>query len=100
MKREIKSINERFKIEDNCLKNKLGITEDDLTRADLILIYRALNCEDDNKVDIRHFLKKIEQNSISDMDPEIEDKKILEDFIKIVQEKRQNLLLIFEHVLK
>jgi Ca2+-binding EF-hand superfamily protein len=31
------------------------------------------------------------------MDPEIEDKKILEDFIKIVQEKRQNLLLIFEH---
>ena len=82
---------------ENCLKNKLGITDDDLTRADFILIYRALNCEDDNKVDIRHFLKKIEQNSISDMDPEIEDKKILEDFIKIVQEKRQNLLLIFEH---
>ena len=82
---------------ENCLKNKLGVTDDDLSRADFILIYRALNCEDDNKVDIRHFLKKIEQNSISDMDPEIEDKKILEDFIKIVQEKRQNLLLIFEH---
>ena len=82
---------------ENCLKNKLGVTDDDLSRADFILIYRALNCEDDNKVDIRHFLKKIEQNSISDMDPEIEDKKILEDFIKIAQEKRQNLLLIFEH---
>ena len=82
---------------ENCLRNKLGIMEDDLTKGDLILIYRALNCEEDNKVDVRHFLKKIEQSSIKDMDPEIEDKKILEDFINIVQEKRQNLLLIFEH---
>ena len=82
---------------ENCLRNKLGITEADLTRADLLLIYRALNCESDNKVDIRHFLKKLEQNSTSDMAPEIEDKKILEDFIRVVQEKRQNLLLIFEH---
>ena len=82
---------------ENCLKNKLGISEDDLTRADLILIYRALNCEDDNKVDIRNFLKKIEQNSIADLDKDMVDKKILEDFIKIVQEKRQNILLLFEH---
>ena len=81
---------------ENCLKN-LGVTEDDLTNADMILIYRALNCDESNKVDIRNFLKKLEQNSISEMDSEIEDKKILEDFIRVVQEKRQNLLLIFEH---
>ena len=81
---------------EKCLK-KLGVTEDDLTKADMILIYRALNYDEDNKIDIRHFLKKIEQNSISDMDPEIGDKKILEDFIKVVQEKRQNILLLFEH---
>ena len=81
---------------ENCLK-KLGVNDDDLTNADLILIYRVLNCDEDNKVDIRRFLKKLEQNSISDMEGEINDKKILEDFIKVVQEKRQNLLLIFEH---
>ena len=81
---------------EKCLK-KLGITDDDLTNADYILIYRALNCDEDNKIDIRQFLKKLEQNSISDMETEINDKKILEDFIKVVQEKRQNLLLIFEH---
>ena len=81
---------------ENCLK-KLGVTEADLTDADMILIYRALNCDESNKVDIRNFLKKLEQNSISEMDSEIEDKKVLEDFIKVVQEKRQNLLLIFEH---
>ena len=81
---------------ENCLK-KLGVTEQDLTDADLILIYRVLNCDEDNKVDIRQFLKKLEQNSISDMEGAINDKKILEDFIKVVQEKRQNLLLIFEH---
>jgi Ca2+-binding EF-hand superfamily protein len=81
---------------EKCLK-KLGITDDDLTNADYILIYRALNCDEDNKIDIRQFLKKLEQNSISDMETDINDKKILEDFIKVVQEKRQNLLLIFEH---
>ena len=81
---------------ENCLK-KLGVTEADLTDADMILIYRALNCDESNKVDIRNFLKKLEQNSISEMDSEIEDKKVLEDFIRVVQEKRQNLLLIFEH---
>ena len=82
---------------ENTLK-KLGITDDDLTKADLILIYRALNCDEDNKIDVRQFLKKIDQNSISDMTNSDEnDKKILEDFIKIVQEKRQNLLLNFEH---
>ena len=86
---------------ENTLK-KLGISEDDLTKADLILIYRALNCDENNKIDVRQFLKKIEkkieQNSITDMNnSDEEDKKILEDFIKIVQEKRQNLLLNFEH---
>ena len=83
---------------ENCLRNKFGITEEDINKKDLILIFRVLNCdEDDNKVDIRNFLKKIEQNSITEMAPEENDNKILEDFIKIVQQKRQNLLLTFEH---
>ena len=81
---------------EKCLR-KIGISEDDINKADLILIFRVLNCDEDNKVDIRNFLKKIEQNSTVDMDPEINDNKILEDFIKIVQEKKQNILLIFEH---
>ena len=79
-----------------CLK-KIGITEDDINRTDLILIYRVLNCDEDNKVDIRNFLKKIEQNSTVDLVQEDDDNKILEDFIKIVQQKKQNLLLNFEH---
>ena len=82
---------------ENCLREKLKINEDDINRADLILIYRVLNCDDDNKVDIRNFLKKLEQNSIVEIAPEENDNKILEDFIKIVQQKKQNLLLIFEH---
>ena len=81
---------------EQCLR-KLGINEDDINKADLILIFRVLNCDEDNKVDIRNLLKKIEQTSFVSMEPEINDNKILEDFIKIVQEKKQNLLLIFEH---
>ena len=81
---------------ETCLR-KLGISEDEINRTDLVLIYRVLNCDEDNKVDIRNFLKKIEQNSMVEMNPEENDNKILEDFIKIVQQKRQNLLLIFEH---
>ena len=81
---------------EECLK-KIGITDNDINKTDLILIYRVLNCGDDNKIDIRNFLKKIEQYSIVELAPENNDSKILEDFIKIVQEKRQNLLLIFEH---
>ena len=79
-----------------CLK-KLGINEDDINSTDLILIYRVLNCDEDNRVDIRYFLKKIEQNSIVDLAPEENENKVLEDFIKCVQQRRQNLLLIFEH---
>ena len=79
-----------------CLK-KLGINEDDINSTDLILIYRVLNCGEDNMVDIRYFLKKIEQNSIVDLAPEENENKVLEDFIKCVQQRRQNLLLIFEH---
>ena len=79
-----------------CLK-KMGITDDDINSTDLILIYRVLNCDDDNKIDIRNLLKKIEQNSTVSMSQEDNDNKVLEDFIKIVQQKKQNLLLIFEH---
>ena len=81
---------------EKCLR-KLKISEDEITSTDLVLIFRVLNCGEDNKVDIRNFLKKLEQNSITDLDPEENDNKILEDFIKTVQQKRQNLLLIFEH---
>ena len=82
---------------ENCLRNEFNITEEDINKKDLILIFRYLNCDEDNKIDIRNFLKKIEQNSISDMTQEKNDDKILEDFIKLVQKKRQNLLLTFEH---
>ena len=81
---------------EKCIR-QLGINEDDINKVDLVLIFRVLNCDEDNKIDLRNLFKKIEQNSINDMGQEIDDNKILEDFIKIVQEKKQNLLLIFEH---
>ena len=81
---------------EKCLR-KLRISEEEINSTDLVLIFRVLNCDEDNKVDIRQFLKKLEQNSVVDLAPEENDNKILEDFIKTVQQKKQNLLLIFEH---
>ena len=81
---------------EECIRLNIGLTEKFLTKADLTLIYRALNCEEDQKVDLRKFLKKIEQNSTSGFSKEIDDNKILEDLIKCLQQSNKSLLEIFE----
>ena len=80
---------------EECLRNKLGITENDISKTDLFLIYKVLNCEDEDKVDIRKFMKKVEQYFISEHSKEDNEIQILEKLIKCVQDKNQSLLETF-----
>ena len=80
---------------EDCLRNKLGITENDISKADLYLIYKVLNCEDEDKIDIRKFMKKVEQYFISEHSKEDSEIQVLEKLIKCVQDKNQSLLETF-----
>ena len=82
---------------ENCLRNNLGISETDINKTELFLIYRVLNCEDEDMIDIRKFLKQIEQCSISEHTKENSEMEILEKLIKCVQEKNQSLLETFAY---
>ena len=80
---------------EECLRLNLGINENDLNKTDLILIYRVLNCDDEDMIDIRKLMKKIEQCIISEHRRENNELEILEKLIKCVQEKNKSLLEAF-----
>ena len=80
---------------ENCLRYDLGITESDLNKTDLYLIYKVLNCEDEEIIDIRKFMKQIEQCSITEHTKQNSEVQILEKLIKCVQEKNKSLLEVF-----
>ena len=80
---------------EECLRYNLGITENDLNKTDLYLIYKSLNCDDEDIIDLRKFMKQIEQTSISEHTKQNSEIEILEKLIKCVQEKNQSLLEIF-----
>ena len=82
---------------EECLRNNLGITDNDLNKTDLFLIYKVLNCEDEEMIDIRKFMKKIEQYSISEHSKQNSEVQILEKLIKCVQDKNQSLLETFAY---
>ena len=80
---------------EDCLRYNLGIKESDINKTDLFLIYKVLNCEDEEMIDIRKFMKQIEQCSISEHTKQNSEMKILEQLIKCVQEKNKSLLEAF-----
>ena len=80
---------------EDCLRNNLHITENDINKTDIILIYRVLNCDDEEMIDIRKFMKKIEQYSIMEHSKQNNEIQILEHLIKCVQDKNKSLLETF-----
>ena len=80
---------------EDCLRYNLGIKESDINKTDLFLIYKVLNCEDDEMIDIRKFMKQIEQCSITEHTKQNSEVQILEQLIKCVQEKNKSLLEAF-----
>ena len=80
---------------EQCLRNNLGISPSEISKTDLYLIYRVLNCEDEKMVDIRKFMKQIEINSIKEHNKQNNEMQILENLIKCVQEKNRSLLEAF-----
>ena len=82
---------------EQCLRNNLGISQSDISKADLFLIYRVLNCEDEKMVDIRKFMKQIEICSISEHTKQNSELEIFEKLIKCVQEKNRSLLETFAY---
>ena len=73
----------------------MGIKEKDLSKADLFLIYKVLNCDNEEMVDLRKFMKQIEQCSITEHTKQHSEFQILEQLVKCVQEKNQSLLEAF-----
>jgi hypothetical protein len=63
---------------EKCLRQNLHINEEDINKTDLFLIYRILNCEDEVFVDIRRFMKKLEQYSIEELNKKNSEVQILE----------------------
>ena len=72
---------------------RLGIS---INKTDLQFIYNVLNCENDDIVDVRLFLKKLEQYSTEDSKERINDELLLDKFIQCVR-KSKGLLEIFEY---
>ena len=75
---------------------RLGISNNDINKTDLQYIYNVLNCENDDIVDVRLFLKKLEQYSTEDSKERINDELLLDKFIQCVR-KSKGLLEIFEY---
>ena len=88
------SIKDKKTFED-CLRKNLGIKEQDITKTDLYYIYRVLNCEDEDIVDLRKFMKKIEFYAISERNKKNNELEVLEKLIKCAQEKNKSLLEAF-----
>ena len=80
---------------EECLRKNLHIREEDINKTDLIYIYRVLNCEDEDFVDLRKFMKKLEQYSITERNRKNSEIQILEKLIKCAQEKNKSLLEAF-----
>ena len=88
------SIKEKKSFEE-CLRKKLGINDKDITKTDLYYIYCVLNCEDEDYVDLRKFMKKLEQYSISEKNKKNSEIIILEKLIKCTQDNNRSLLEAF-----
>lgn len=67
-----------------------------ISKNDIKLCYKYLNCEETNDIDIRTFLKKIEQCSVNELELMIHNKEILLKFITCVRNSGQNLQTTFE----
>ena len=80
---------------EECLRKNLKIKEEDITQTDLYYIYIVLNCEDEDYVDLRKFMKKVEQFSISERNQKNNEIIILEKLIKCAQDKNKSLLEAF-----
>ena len=81
---------------ENCLI-RLGISENDISQTDLQYIYFVLNCENDNTVDIRSFLKKLQLYSSKEASNKTNDELLFDRFIQCIKNSSQNLLEIFEY---
>ena len=81
---------------ENCLL-RLGISERDINKTDLQFIYSVLNCENDDLVDIRFFLKKLEQYSTESNLDKIPDELLFDKFIQCVKNSSQSLLSVFQY---
>ena len=82
---------------EECLRKNLHINEADITKTDLFYIYRILNCEEEDFVDIRKFMKKLEQYSAIERNKKNKEIEILEKLIKCAQDKNKSLLEAFSY---
>ena len=80
---------------EECLRKNLGINEQEITKTDLYYIYRVLNCEDEDIVDLRKFMRKIELYAISERNKKNNEFEVLEKLIKCAQDKNKSLLEAF-----
>ena len=69
----------------------------DLTSADLKFIYQELNCENEEKIDIRLLLKKLNSNSIESNNLINNDEEILKKLITAISNSSVNLQSVFEY---
>ena len=69
---------------ENCLI-RLGISENDISQTDLQYIYFVLNCENDNTVDIRSFLKKLQLYSSKEASNKTNDELLFDRFIQCIK---------------
>ena len=81
---------------ENCLL-RLGISDKDINKTDLQFIYGVLNCENDDLIDIRFFLKKLEQYSTESSLDKIPNELLFDKFIQCVKNSSQSLLSIFQY---
>ena len=88
------SIKDKKSFED-CLRKNLGINEQEITKTDLYYIYRILNCEDEDIVDLRKFMRKLELYAISERNKKNNEFEVLEKLIKCAQDKNKSLLEAF-----
>ena len=80
---------------EECLRKNLGINEQEITKTDLYYIYRVLNCEDEDIVDLRKFMRKLELYAISERNKKNNEFEVLEKLIKCAQDKNKSLLEAF-----
>ena len=80
---------------EECLRKNLGINEQEITKTDLYYIYRILNCEDEDIVDLRKFMRKLELYAISERNKKNNEFEVLEKLIKCAQDKNKSLLEAF-----
>ena len=82
---------------EECLRKNLHINEADINKTDLYYIYRILNCEEEDFVDIRKFMKKLEHYSAIERNKKNKEIEILEKLIKCAQDKNKSLLEAFSY---